>query len=170
MKFLQNISTYISKAEKAILIMILSLMVILSFLQVVLRNIFGTGILWLDPLLRHFVLWITFLGASIATQNDRHINIDVLSKLLSDRNKYLVKFIIHLFSTLVVFFMLDASIKFIKDEIDANTIIFTISNTEIKSYQMQLIIPVGFALILFRFLISSIQNLRNFIINRKTAT
>lgn len=158
MTFLLRISKYISYAEKFILILILSLMVLLSFLQVILRNFFDTGILWLDPFLRHLVLWIAFLGASLATQNDKHINIDILSRFLSQKNKHISKIINHIFAAFVALLLFYASIKFITDELDAQTTIFTISSLEIKSYQMQIIIPVGFALMFFRFIISAINN------------
>ncbi len=158
MTFLLRISKYISYAEKFILILILSLMVLLSFLQVILRNFFDTGILWLDPFLRHLVLWIAFLGASLATQNDKHINIDILSRFLSQKNKHISKIINQIFAAVVALLLFYASVKFIFDELDAQTTIFTISSFEIKSYHMQIIIPVGFALMFFRFIISAINN------------
>ncbi|RCK76530.1 MAG: TRAP-type C4-dicarboxylate transport system, small permease component [Ignavibacteriae bacterium] len=168
MTFLSRISKYIAYGEKAILILILSMMVLLSSLQVILRNIFSTGILWLDPLLRHLVLWIAFLGASIATQNDKHINIDILSRFLPTKHKHITKFITHIFSAIVVTLLFIASIKFLADEMDAQTTIFTISNLEIKSYHMQMIIPVGFGLMFLRFLISAINNFLLFYKTGKT--
>lgn len=158
-----KISKYISYAEKVILIFLLSLMVLLSFLQVILRNVFSTGILWLDPMLRHFVLWIAFLGASLATQNEKHIKIDILTRFLSRKNQYLSNFTIAIFSAFVVILLFIASIKFLTDEISAQTTIFTISNIQIKSFHMQLIIPIGFGLMFFRFLINAIQSISDFI-------
>lgn len=168
MTHLIRISKYISYAEKAILIFILSLMVLLSFLQVILRNVFSTGILWLDPLLRHFVLWIAFLGASLATQNEKHIKIDILSRLLSQKNQHLSRFTTATFSTIVVVLLFIASIKFLSDEISAQTTVFTIANIQIKSFHMQLIIPIGFGLMFFRFMINAIQYLNDYLKSKRT--
>jgi TRAP-type C4-dicarboxylate transport system permease small subunit len=55
-------------------------MVVLSALQILLRNVFGAGVLWIDPLLRYLTLWIGFLGAALAAAEGRHIQIDVLSR------------------------------------------------------------------------------------------
>ncbi len=57
-------------------------MVLLSALQILLRNVWESGILWIDPLLRHFVLLLAFVGALLATGAKRHIQINVLGRLL----------------------------------------------------------------------------------------
>ena len=57
-------------------------MVILSSLQIALRNFWESGILWIDPLLRHLVLLLAFIGALAATGAKRHVQINVLGRLL----------------------------------------------------------------------------------------
>ncbi|MDE2237792.1 MAG: TRAP transporter small permease subunit, partial [Elusimicrobia bacterium] len=44
----------------------------LAFLQVLRRELFGSGALWADPLLRSLVLWVGFLGAALAAAEDKH--------------------------------------------------------------------------------------------------
>lgn len=159
MNFLNRLSNYIAFAEKGLIGTLLTVMILLAFLQVVLRNFFSTGILWVDPLLRHMVLWICFLGASIATQNKKHINIDVFSRLLSTKSKSVVNMLTNLFAAGVSYALMDASYKFILDEQEAQTVILTINNFEIISWWFQIIIPVGFGLMIFRFLINAIYYL-----------
>ncbi|MGD0038444.1 MAG: TRAP transporter small permease subunit, partial [Bacteroidota bacterium] len=67
MKTLKTFDLALNKAEGALLILMLSIMVLVAFSQVMLRNVFHTGINGADVLLRHLVLWIGFLGAAIAT-------------------------------------------------------------------------------------------------------
>ncbi|MBU0994311.1 MAG: TRAP transporter small permease [Proteobacteria bacterium] len=69
--------------EKALLFLILFSMIIISFGQVIARNIFDQGYMWVDIFLRHGVIWIAFLGASLATEYRQHIKIDVFSHMLS---------------------------------------------------------------------------------------
>ena len=57
-------------------------LIILGGLQIILRNVFHSGLLWADPLMRHIVLWLGCLGAALATTSARHINIDVFSRAL----------------------------------------------------------------------------------------
>jgi TRAP-type C4-dicarboxylate transport system permease small subunit len=155
MNFLNRLSNYIAFAEKGLIGTLLTVMIVLAFLQVILRNFFLTGILWVDPLLRHMVLWICFLGASIATQKKKHINIDVFSRLLSTKSKSAVNMLTNLFAAGVSYALMDASYKFILDEQEAQTVILTINNFEIISWWFQIIIPVGFGLMIFRFLINA---------------
>ena len=54
----------------------------LAFLQIFLRNVFTTGLAWGDLVLRNLVLWIGFIGATLATREGKHINIDILSRSL----------------------------------------------------------------------------------------
>lgn len=157
MKLLLRISNSVSNAEKTLAIILLGLMILLSFLQVVLRNIFSTGILWADPLLRNFVLWLAFLGASLATHNEKNINVDIFSRFLSERGRHFVKTVIYVFAGTVSFFLLKASITFLFDEFESKTILFTIGELNILSWWMQLIIPIGFGLMMFRFFLFALQ-------------
>jgi len=43
---------------------------------------------WADSLLRKGTLWLAFLGASLATQAQKHINIDILLRLVPPKAKY----------------------------------------------------------------------------------
>ena len=71
------------RAEDALLVLLLSAMIALASTQILLRNLFDSGFVWIDPLLRVLVLWLGLIGATVATRNNRHIRIDLLSKLFS---------------------------------------------------------------------------------------
>ena len=86
MLFVQRLNAFVAKIESWILVAIVLLMVTMSFLQIILRA-FSIGILWGDIFLRHLVLWVGFIGASLATREEKHINIDVLSRLLNEKRK-----------------------------------------------------------------------------------
>ena len=75
----------LAKTETVVLVIFLGTMVVLAFLQVVLRNFFGTGLIWGDTLVRHMVLWAGFIGGALAAFEGRHISIDALTKYLSPR-------------------------------------------------------------------------------------
>jgi TRAP-type C4-dicarboxylate transport system permease small subunit len=70
------------KVEDSLLVFILLSMIVLAFSQIVMRNLFGTGTIWLDPLLRIMVLWVGLLGALVATRQNKQIKIDILSRIL----------------------------------------------------------------------------------------
>jgi len=142
------------KLEYVVLVSLLTVMVGLAFLQIFLRIFFATGILWGDLLLRHLVLWIALLGAATATKEGRHINIDVISRVLPDRGKVAIQALTDLFSTLICLFLIQASLKFIRDEFQVGTLAFL----NIPTWAATVIFPVAFGLIAVRFAISGYRN------------
>ena len=52
MQILRRFDHYLAKFESWVLVFLLALMVLLSFGQVVLRNVFDFGLLWADTFLR----------------------------------------------------------------------------------------------------------------------
>jgi TRAP-type C4-dicarboxylate transport system permease small subunit len=70
----------IDRVEQTLVSIFLSVMILIAFLQIVLRNLFATGFTWGDPLVRNLVLWVGFIGAAIATREGKHISIDVVSQ------------------------------------------------------------------------------------------
>jgi len=155
MKYINWFNSFLAKIETLFLIIILLTMILLAFLQVILRNFFSTSIFWGDTLLRHLVLWIAFIGASLATKENRHINIDVLSRSLSKSVKRITGSIVNLFASAVCFFLLRASITFLKYEQQSSSTLFK----EIPVWIFQIIIAIGFGLMMLRFLIHALESI-----------
>ncbi len=80
----ERLRRHLHRFEDTLLVVAVLAMVGLAFLQIVLRNLFGSGLLWIDPLLRALVLWIGLLGAVAASRGGRHIAIDVLTRALRE--------------------------------------------------------------------------------------
>ena len=80
---LSGLHDLIMDIQKLLLCIILSVIIFLSFGQVVARNVFSQGYFWIDIFLRHGVIWVTFLSASLATYYRQHIKIDVLSHFIT---------------------------------------------------------------------------------------
>ena len=154
MKLLEYINKYIEKLESGLLVLILVIMVILAFLQVVLRNLFDQGILWADIFLRHLVLWVGFIGASLATREEKHINIDLFTRFLSQKGKNISRLITNLFACAICVLLAKAGWTFVQDEKAMGTILFN----NIEAWYFQIIIPIGFVLMGFRFFINMLTN------------
>ncbi|MPW25569.1 TRAP transporter small permease subunit [Alkalibaculum sp. M08DMB] len=69
--------------EEIVLIGIFSIMVVLVFLQVVMRYVFQSSLSWSEELARYMFLWIIWLGASYATKKNAHISLDFVTSRLS---------------------------------------------------------------------------------------
>ncbi|MBW2444001.1 MAG: TRAP transporter small permease subunit, partial [Deltaproteobacteria bacterium] len=57
----------IGQVETVLVTILLTVMILMTFAQIVLRNLFATGIDWGDALVRYLVVWLAFVGAAIAT-------------------------------------------------------------------------------------------------------
>lgn len=152
MSFLRKVDSFLNRVEGAILVLFLAAMIVMAFLQVVLRNGFNSTIIWVDILLRHLVLWIGFLGSALAASNDRHINIDALTRFLSSRIRSVIGVLTNLFAVIVCFFLLSAAVTFVNNEIADKTTVYA----EIPEWYSQIIIPVGFGLLIFHFLVRTV--------------
>lgn len=77
-RFLKGFNFYANEIVKKLLIVTFSSMTILIFLQVLFRYVFKSSLSWSEELARYLFIWLTFLGASIATREKSHINVSVL--------------------------------------------------------------------------------------------
>ena len=147
MNIIKKIEDLLIKFEISILVLMLSIMVLLAFLQVVLRNIFSTGFLWADTFLRYLVVWVGFLGASIAAKEEKHINIDALSRFLKPSVKNFASILTNGVAAVVCYYMFTASIQFINIGIPDGTTLFN----NIPILYFMIIIPAGFILMALHF-------------------
>ncbi|HUT85220.1 MAG TPA: TRAP transporter small permease subunit [Elusimicrobiales bacterium] len=149
MKRLTKIESYFIKTEKIALVVLIGLMVLLSFLQVSLRLTVGKSILWLDPLLRYFVLWVGFLGASIAVATNKHFALDVLTQKFKPKLNKLTNIVNRIFTSAVCIVLMYAAVKFVKSEISFGAKLFSIGLWQVPAIYMEFMIPLGFGLIIF---------------------
>ncbi len=154
MSVLRKFDSLLNKFEGALLVLLLAAMVVMAFLQVVLRNGFNSTILWVDILLRHLVLWTGFLGAALATSSERHINIDAFTRFLSPRARSVINTITNLFAVVVCWLLLQASVTYVKNEMIAGSTIYA----DLPTWYSALIIPIGFGLLILHFSVRAILN------------
>ncbi|MDJ0986918.1 MAG: TRAP transporter small permease [Desulfobacterales bacterium] len=137
----------LGRIEKFTLCTMLSVMILVAFLQIILRNVFSSGISWGDPLVRYLVLWVGFIGASLATKEGKHITIEIFSRWFSGRGNQYLKAISNLISTLVCALLVYAGWTFVSNEAQMGGTTFL----QIPLWVPQIIIPVTFALMTLRF-------------------
>lgn len=142
-------------AEDAVLVAILTGMILLAAGQILLRNFFDIGFIWSDEALRLMVLWIAVAGAVAASRNDKHINIAVLDRFLSPAIKAVVKLFIHAFTAAVCGIVTWHSIKFVQTSHEFGDLLLG----AIPAWLPQMILPVGFGLICYRYSLFVISGL-----------
>lgn len=154
MEHILKFENYIVNAEKALVAGCIALMITLSFLQLTLRILFHSGIVWLDPALRHMVLWTGLTGAALAARYSHHFAVDALVKFMPERLHRPLNIFIHLFTVVLAGAMFVAAWKFIRDEFASGSIAFYIGNLGVKGGWAGMILPLVFLLIGFHALIN----------------
>ena len=140
--------------EDAILITLLSIMIGLAIAQVLLRNLFESGITWGDPLLRVLVLWLGLTGALVATRLDKHISIDVLYRYLGPRAKSFSRVLADFFAACVSGIVAYHAARFVAIEYQAGTFAFA----SVPAWLVESIVPVAFGVIAIRYLGQTAQH------------
>lgn len=134
--------------EEIFISLLLLAMIFLASLQIFMRTLFDSGLVWVDPLLRYLVLWVGMLGAALATRYGKHITIDIFSHLLPGRGSLWLNLLLNLFAAVVCGFLTWAAFLFVKNEIAFD------SGRElvgIPVWALNLIFPFAFALMAARF-------------------
>ena len=141
--------------EDAVLVITLTAMILLAASQIVMRNLFNFGFIWSDEMLRMLVLWIAVSGAVAASRSDKHINIAILDRFLPDKVKLAVKIVIHMFTAGVCGVVTWHSVQFVRMSQEFGDVLMG----SIPAWMPQLILPVGFGLICYRYSLFVIQEL-----------
>lgn len=152
LSIIRSIDRGLAVIENSLVVLVLSVMVGLSFVQIVMRGVFDSGLLWGDIFLRHLVLWVGFLGASLATRQDKHISIDVLNQVTPKHLQRWTKLAVNLVTIAVCLVLANAGYEFVMLEKEFGSTVFE----EVPAWIFQIIIPIGFAMIAFRLFLASI--------------
>lgn len=154
----------IARVEGWLIITFLWLLVTFALIQVCLRALYTHGhfkwanslmghLDWSEPFVKLLVLWLTFLGASLVTRENKHIKIDLFSSFLPAKWHAVRELILSVASVIISATMLKVCIKYVKMEMEFGATLFR----SFPTWAGELIIPAGFALILFRFLLRTID-------------
>ena len=154
MRLFRWIDSKLSTAENILLVVLLSAIIFFSFLRIVLRNLFDTGISGVDELLGQLVLIVAFVGAAQATRLQKHIKIDALSKILNESTKDFVAILINLFGFVISLILAQAAWEHVMFEREIEETIFGIN-----AWIYQLAMPLGLLLIAYRFFLQSVEKI-----------
>jgi len=138
--------------EKWIASLSLLLLLLFTLTEIIARNFFNTGFPLLDIISRHLVLFITFMGAALISEQNNHIKIDILSALLPSSQRQKLVRPLFFISAIVCACFSWYSARFWLDEwhyapaSEQWTVIFA------------LILPVGFAVLCLHLLLLTVTD------------
>jgi len=151
----KTLGSFYESLEEILLVALVILMVSLGFLQILFRNLISVGIVWIDPLVRHLVLWIALLGASVATRENRHITLDIISGRVSPGHYSKIQGAVRLFSSLVCLLLVYPAVRFVQnDYVAGKTLAFGI-----PLWLSQAVMPAMMLVMGARFLLQGLKKI-----------
>jgi TRAP-type C4-dicarboxylate transport system permease small subunit len=146
---MRRLARWLNHIEDGLIVLILLMMIGLAVYQIVLRNVFSSSLVWVEPLLQNAVLWIGLLGAMIASRRDEHIRIDLINTWLKPEARRWLAMVVDLFTCAVCAVVAWYSMLFLFEEMGQGGNAFP----GVPSWILQAMIPIGFSVISFRYLI-----------------
>jgi TRAP-type C4-dicarboxylate transport system permease small subunit len=153
---LQRLDRCLALVEGAAVGVLLAGLLGLGLWQMLLRNLFASGLFWGDALLRHLVLWLAMLGASLATREQQHLSLDLLTRFLPGAYRPWMTLLTNLGAVLVCALLSQAAWRFVQDEYTAGTML----DFGVATWIAQSILPLGFLSMTLRFALRVLEALR----------
>jgi len=79
---LTSITRFVVRLVRWMVIAVFSIMIAVTFAQVVSRYVLLSPLPWSEELARYCFVWIVFLGATLGLERGIHIGVDILTNLL----------------------------------------------------------------------------------------
>ncbi len=142
-------------AEDAVLVLLLGGMIALAAGQILLRNFLNIGFIWSDEALRLLVLWVAVAGAVAASRGDKHINIPIFDRFLPGRWGSLKDSVIHSFTAAICGVVAWHGALFVRSSHEFGDLLLG----GVPAWMLQLVLPVGFGLIAYRYVLFTARDL-----------
>ena len=142
-------------AENAALVILLGSLILLAVGQIVLREVFETGLFWADELIKLLVLWLAMVGSIAATRDNRHIRVDALSHLLPEKTVTVIRLVVDSFAAVVCGVIAWQSWRYLQLEIEFEDTVLI----DTPAWVFHIIVPVAFALVCYRFAVNVVRDL-----------
>lgn len=140
------------RIEDGLLVLILAAIIGVAAYQVAARNLFDTGLLWGDALVRVLVIWVAMVGAMVASRNDDHIRIDLAARFAPLRWRPVMARFANGFTCAVLGVFAWFSLRFVLFEYEDGMIAFG----AVPAWLCASILPFGAAVMCLRYFLHTL--------------
>jgi len=135
------------RLEEGVIALLLAFMTILTFIQVVLRYGFGSGILWGQEAVLYAFAWLVLFGLAYGLRTRAHLGIDLVVRMMAPPARRIVGLVAITACALFAGLMLYGSYVYIAVLYDVGV---EAQDLPIQRWLLGSIMPFGFALLLVR--------------------
>ena len=147
MSMLDRLERAGSLVETIMLVILLSSMMLLAVGQIMLRELFSTGFVWADELIKLMVLWLAMVGSIAACRDNRHIRIDALSHILPKLAIEITRALVDVFAAIICGVIAWQTWRYLQVEIEYQDTVLV----NVPAWIAHSVLPAAFLLISFRF-------------------
>lgn len=119
------------------------------FANVVLRYWFKSGLVWADEFTRYCIIWVTFIGSSLAVREGAHLAVTALLEVLKGAAKNIIIGISHIISIIFTIFLTVYGTSNVMQAAASNQLT---PSMEVPIYIIYIAIPLGGVLMTFRYM------------------
>ncbi|MEQ8859901.1 MAG: TRAP transporter small permease [Pseudomonadales bacterium] len=150
---IERLTRGLRSVENGVLAALLATMIGVAAYQVLARNLFDSGLLWGDGLVRVLVLWVTLLGGMVAARADEHIRMDLAARFLSARWNRQLRRLTSAFTVIVCGLFAYHSARFVWIDFQEGVLAFA----AVPAWVCEAIMPVGGAVMGLRYVLHVID-------------
>ena len=150
-------SRFLNRLEEGALAVLLAFMVIVTFAQVVMRYVFGTGLLWGQEATLYAFAWLVVFGLSYGIRTRAHLGIDIVVKLLATPRRRAIGLIAIAACVAYAALMTYGASTYVAT---LHSVGIEAEDIPVERWLLSLIMPFGFLLLGFRLACEAVRILR----------
>jgi C4-dicarboxylate transporter, DctQ subunit len=139
----------INHLEEGIISLLLVTMTLIVFVEIVLRYVFGVGLLWAEEVTLHMSGWLVLFGASYGVKVGCHINVDTIVRLMPSKWQRIVTLVAVALALVYCALILEGSWVYLEKLVKYGV---KMQDVPIPKYVAHSILLIGFVLIAVRLL------------------
>jgi C4-dicarboxylate transporter, DctQ subunit len=138
----------VDRLEEILMALLLAAMTVLTFVQVVLRYVFGTGFVWSLEVTTYCFAWLVLIGMSQGVRTRSHIAVDILATRLSVERRRALGWSVIVLCLIYTAMMLYGSLIFVER---LYVLGHYARDIPLPRWLLVVILPIGFAMLGLRF-------------------
>lgn len=139
---------WLEHLEEGLITFLMAAMTLITFIQVIARYVFNYNFVWALELTGVMFAWLIFIGMSYGVRIGAHIGVDAAVKLLGSGAARVVSSIAAVLCIIYALIVTVGGYQYVHKMYDVGILM---QDLPIQSWIPRAILPVGFALLAFRF-------------------
>ena len=117
MEWLKKLDAGLELAEKALIVFLVSVLILLISFNILTRNLFNYSFQAILEAAPGNVLWLALTGSTLAMKKNRHIKLELIRRYLGGRARRFTRIVCGVIGLTIMALLFFASIVFVRNEI-----------------------------------------------------